>query len=225
MILAAGRGERLRPITDSTPKPLIQVGQNTLIEHHLTKLSNIGFKHVVINVSYLAEIIIKYLGSGNRFGLKISYSREPDNALETGGGIVKALDLLEEEQFLVANSDIFTDYEFSKPDILESAKAHLVLVSNPQHNFGGDFCLVDGRVQQPSNLYMTETTYTFSGIGYYRRSLFESYSPNKLSLAQILEQPVKNGIVSGEIHKSLWIDVGNPERLAQARKKSLRNTQ
>jgi len=217
MILAAGRGERLRPITDSIPKPLITVGGLTLIEHHLYRLSSFGFKHVVINVSYLGEKIMSFLGDGSRFDLKISYSIEADGALGTAGGILNALEIFQQDQFLVVNGDVFTDFNFSQIHPLDTSNAHLVLVPNPPHHPEGDFCLRDGVVQLSDS--ESQNTYTFAGIGLYRKSFFDSLVQKKCELGEYFRQLVQKGEISGTVHRSLWIDVGSAERLQQARLK------
>ena len=215
MILAAGRGERMRPITDSVPKPLIDVGGITLIEHHLFRLSGLGFKHVIINVSYLGEKIIGFLGDGSRFDLVISYSNEPGGALGTAGGIVNALEIFKEDQFLVVNGDVFTNFNFSGIHLNSSTNAHLVLVPNPPHHPTGDFCIKDGILQLPTP--ESRQTYTFAGIGMYRRSFFDSLSQGKYELGEHFRKSIRIGEISATLHQSLWIDVGNPERLQQAR--------
>ncbi len=216
MILAAGRGERLRPITDTVPKPLVLIGERTLIEHHLVRLSAMGVNHVVINVAHLGEKIMEFLGDGSRFDLKLSYSIEPNRALGTAGGIINALDHFTEQLFLVINSDIFTDCDFSQIQMPDSSKAHLVLAPNPAHNPNGDYCLTDGHlVQHPSN--PAQTTVTFTGIGLYRKTMFEALDIEKCGLTQVFDQPIRKGEISGQLHPTLWIDVGNAERLAQAR--------
>lgn len=219
MILAAGRGERLRPITDTVPKPLVPIGERTLIEHHLTRLSASGVEHVVINVAYLGEKIIQFLGDGSRFDLQLSYSLEANGALGTAGGIINALVHFKEAQFLVINSDIFTDYDFSQIQMPDSSMAHIVLTPNPAHNPGGDYCLTDGIVQHPA--HQAQNTVTFTGIGLYRKAMFETLCDEKYgekcNLAQIFEEPIQNGKISGELQQSMWIDVGNAERLVQAR--------
>jgi MurNAc alpha-1-phosphate uridylyltransferase len=215
MILAAGRGERMRPITDSVPKPLIEIGGITLIEHHLFRLSGFGFKHVIINVSYLGEKIVGFLGDGTRFNLKISYSNESDGALGTAGGIVNALEYFSEDRFLVVNGDIFTNFNFLRMQLNRSENAQLVLVPNPPHHPGGDFCLEGGMLQLPGP--DAGKTYTFSGIGMYRRSFFDSLTPGKYELGDHFRDSIRNGKIAATLHESLWIDVGNPERLQQAR--------
>ncbi len=216
MILAAGRGERLRPITDAVPKPLVPIGGRTLIEHHLVRLSAMDVNHVVINVAYLGEKIMEFLGDGSRFGLKLSYSIESNRALGTAGGIINALDYFKEEPFLVINSDIFTDCDFSQIQMPDTAKAHLVLAPNPAHNPNGDYCLSNNcLVQHPSS--PAQTTVTFTGIGLYRKTMFEALDIEKCELTQVFDQPIRKGEISGQLHQTLWIDVGTVERLAQAR--------
>ncbi len=218
MILAAGRGERLRPITDTLPKPLVTVGEYTLIEHHLTKLSVAGVRHVVINVAYLGNQIMEFLGDGSYFGLTISYSIETNGALGTAGGIINALKHFREKQFLVINSDIFTDYDFSQIHLPDSSLAHIVLTTNPAHNQTGDYCLRHSMVQHADS---AQNTLTFAGIGLYRKALFatatEKSERTPRELAQFFEQPIQHKQISGELHTTMWIDVGSTERLAQAR--------
>ena len=207
MILAAGRGERMRPLTDSTPKPLLEARGKPLIVHHIEALARAGFGEIVINLSWLGEQIRERLGDGAEFGVSITYSVEPE-ALETAGGIVKALPLLS-ERFVVVNGDVFTDYDFARlqdPD----HPAHLVLVANPGHNDSGDFALDDGQVGNDA-----PRLYTFSGIAAYHRDFFNGLEPGKLALAPLLRAAADRGEVSGEYHAGCWIDIGTPERLAQ----------
>ena len=219
MILAAGRGERMRPLTDHTPKPLLQVGGKPLIVWHIERLCAAGFKHIVINHAHLGQQIEDTLGNGSAFGVSIDYSREV-SALETAGGIATALPLIGSEVFTVVNGDIYCEYDFSRlaePMARLSAghdQAHLVLVDNPLHNLKGDFVLDAGRViatplaPQPSPL-------TFSGIGVYHRALF-AHTPagEKAPLAPLLRRAIDAGRVSGEHHAGRWVDVGTPARLA-----------
>lgn len=164
MILAAGRGERMRPLTDELPKPLLQAGPHCLIEYHLYQLAEAGFHEVVINVAWLGEKIIEHLGNGERYGLQICYSNEGDQALETAGGIFKALPLLGDQPFVVVNGDVWSDYPYAElKDFEPSGLAHLVLVNNPGHNPQGDFAIEHNRV-----LNQGEQKFTFSGIGVYR---------------------------------------------------------
>lgn len=213
MILAAGRGERLRPHTDITPKPLIQVGEYRLIEYHLLNLARAGIREVVINVSWLREQIMEELGSGEAYGLNITYSDEGEEALETAGGIFKALPLLGDEPFLVINGDIWSDYDLAgimsrKMDTL----AHLVLVRNPEHHPKGDFALEDSLVRKEG-----KPRYTFSGIGLYQKDLFTGMQPGKAALGPLLRRKSNEDLVSGEVHKGRWIDIGTIERLAELR--------
>jgi len=206
MILAAGRGERLRPFTDSTPKPLLEVRGKPLIVYHLEALARAGFNEIVINLSWLGEQIRQRLGAGEAFGVRIDYSEEAV-ALETAGGILQALPLLG-ERFVVVNGDIFTDYDFS--GLRETATAaHLVLVDNPGHNSGGDFSLDDGMVVNHG-----KPMHTFSGIAQYHRSFFEGLEPGKQALAPLLRAASDRGQVSGELFRGEWSDIGTAERLA-----------
>ncbi|MCP4764947.1 MAG: nucleotidyltransferase family protein [Gammaproteobacteria bacterium] len=205
MILAAGRGERLRPLTDTTPKPLLEVAGKPLIVYHLEALANAGFSEVVINLSWLGEQIRNRLGDGDRYGLTIEYSEESD-ALETAGGIVQALPLLG-ERFVVVNADIFTDYDFSRLRSMDSL-AHLVLVDNPDHHVGGDFSLLGATVGNDDS-----AKHTFSGISQYHRDFFAELQPGKQALAPLLRAAIANGQVSGELFQGNWIDIGTAERL------------
>jgi MurNAc alpha-1-phosphate uridylyltransferase len=217
MILAAGRGERMRPLTDSVPKPLLEVGGKPLIAWHLERLARAGIDDVVINHAHLGHQIETTLGDGSLFGLRIFYSPEPPGALETAGGIVQALPLLGDAPFLVVNGDIWCDYEFrsvqataamlTRQDLL----AHLVLVSNPSHHAAGDFSLADGRVTAPGEL-----TFTFSGIGVYRPALFDGLERGgRAKLAPLLYKAIAARTLGGELFHGRWTDVGTPQRLAE----------
>ncbi len=205
MILAAGRGERLRPLTDTRPKPLLEVEAKPLIVYHLEALARAGFTEIVINLSWLGEQIRSRLGGGDEFGLSIEYSEEP-TALETAGGIVQALPLLG-ERFVVVNADIFTDFDFARLRSIDSL-AHLVLVDNPDHNDGGDFSLLDATVGNDDS-----GRHTFSGIAQYHRDFFADLRPGKQALAPLLRAAAANGQVSGELFQGKWIDIGTAERL------------
>lgn len=205
MLLAAGRGERLRPLTDTVPKPLLEVRGRPLIEHHLEALSRAGFAEIVINLSWLGNQVRNHLGNGSDFNLAIEYSDEPE-ALETAGGVLQALPLLG-ERFIVVNADIFTDYDFSRLKRSDS-KAHLVLVENPQHNPDGDFSLVESMVGNDG-----PTRYTFSGISQYHRSFFDGLLPGKQALAPLLHAAAKQQQVTGELFTGVWSDIGTLERL------------
>jgi MurNAc alpha-1-phosphate uridylyltransferase len=209
MILAAGRGERMRPLTDNLPKPLLEVGGSPLIQHHVESLVKAGFKELVINHAHLGYKIEEFLGDGSRFGCHISYSAEGQGrALETGGGIFKVLDQFEGLPFLVINADVWTDMNYADLSISEGVDAHLVMVSNPSHNREGDFVLEDHRLSEHGSAKLT-----FSGVGIYKPRLFEHCQPGKFPLAPLLKQAMSKGRVSGEKYKGLWIDVGTPERL------------
>lgn len=206
MILAAGRGERLRPLTDEVPKPLLQAGGKPLIVYHLEALSRAGFDEIVINLSWLGGQVRELLGDGAEFGLGIEYSEEPE-ALETAGGIVQALPLLG-ERFVVVNADIFTDYDFAN---LKSSDcpAHLVLVENPDHHAQGDFTLKQGLVGNAGS-----HRYTFSGISLYHRDFFAGLPPGKRALAPLLIAAAAERQVSGELFDGHWTDIGTAQRLA-----------
>jgi MurNAc alpha-1-phosphate uridylyltransferase len=210
MILAAGRGERLRPLTDNTPKPLLEAGNKKLIEHHLYALSAAGYSDVVINISHLGQHIIDALGDGSRYQLAIHYSDERNAVLETGGGIVKALPLLKSDPFLVINGDLWTDFDLSKlPEKIDSL-AHLVLVKNPEHHPQGDFSLEGDRVIEKKN---HQPSWTFSGIGIYSHELFKQCKEGRFPLAPLLRKHMVKEQVTGEIYDGLWFDIGTRERL------------
>lgn len=215
MILAAGRGERMRPLTDHCPKPLLEAGGKPLIVWHIERLRAAGFDELIINHAHLGWMIEQALGDGSRFGVSIRYSPEAQ-ALETAGGIRQALPLLGKAPFLVVNGDIFCDADFTAlrktaPVLAERGSlAHLLLVANPDHNPQGDFALLDGRVTDngPSRL-------TFSGVGVYVPALFDQIRPGSAAkLAPLLRQAMTDGRVSGAIHDGQWLDIGTPQRLA-----------
>lgn len=210
MVLAAGRGERMRPLTDLTPKPLLKVAGRPLIEHHLIRLAAAGFRQVVINTSWLGEQVPAALGEGSRFGLALRYSHESPDALETGGGIRQALDLLG-DPFLVINGDVWCDLDLATLDIAADDLAELVLVDNPVHHPRGDFALAAGRVRESP-----VDRLTFAGIGVYRRALLEGRAPGRFPLAPLLIEAMGSaaGQVGGRHHRGYWSDVGTPERLA-----------
>ena len=208
MILAAGLGTRMRPLTDTTPKPLLKVGGMPLIVWHIERLVHDGIKDIVINVAHLGYKIMEELGDGSNWGAKISYSDEQEEGcLESAGGIIKALPLLGDETFLVLNGDIFTDYEFQEHrKLAEGVLAHLILIPNPDHNPEGDFAL-DG------NKVLDKKQYTFSGIGYYSPKLFDGIPYGKSSTIPLLRAAMKEGKVTGELFEGRWLDIGTPERL------------
>ena len=205
MILAAGRGERLRPLTDVTPKPLLEVQARPLIVHHLEALSTAGFTEVVINFSWLGKQIRDLLGNGAAFNLSIEYSEESE-ALETAGGIQQALPLLG-ERFIVVNADIFTDFDFTRLMQIDSI-AHLVLVENPPHHARGDFTLNESTLGIEGS-----PRYTFSGISQYHRSFFSGLAPGKHALAPLLFAAAEKHQVTGELFRGDWTDIGTLERL------------
>lgn len=210
MILAAGRGERMRPLTDVAPKPLLSVGGTSLIERLITALVQADLRQIVINHAHLGEQIVARTGNGSQYGASIVYSHESEGGLETGGGIYKALPLLDGEPFVVVNGDILTDYPFARLPHKLDGLAHLVLVDNPPHHPQGDFCLQGKQVlaDGPARL-------TFSGIGVYHKALFADCAPGKFPLAPLLRAAMAKGQVSGEHYTGDWWDIGTPERLAE----------
>ncbi|AZQ83261.1 nucleotidyltransferase family protein [Colwellia sp. Arc7-635] len=228
MILAAGRGARMRPLTDSCPKPLLKVQGLPLIEHHIRNLVAAGIEDIVINHAWLGEQIVTHLGCGEQFSANIRYSEEPV-ALETAGGIINALDLLAEQDddvFLVINGDIFCDFDLtSLPTLKAEYNAHLVLVENPEHNPKGDFQLSAGMLMNRKE--NQQVSYTFSGIALYRKSFFKQYDENiaagnnillqpaVLPLAPMLRAAAEQQTVSATVMINAWTDVGTPERLAK----------
>ncbi|MGE0114024.1 MAG: N-acetylmuramate alpha-1-phosphate uridylyltransferase MurU [Steroidobacteraceae bacterium] len=213
MILAAGRGERMRPLTDRHPKPLLKVGGKPLIEYHLERLAIAGFHDIVINTAWLGEQIPAQVGDGSRWHVRIAYSHEGWPALETGGGIFKALPLLGDEPFLVVNGDVWTDWQVATPALPSQwhadTLAHLVLVPNPVHHPKGDFGLQDGQVTAA-----TTQSFTFSGMGFYHPRLFAGCSPGAFKLAPLLFAAISSRRVTGEFYAGQWYDIGTPERLA-----------
>lgn len=211
MLLAAGRGERLRPITDTLPKPLVTVAGKPLIVHHLEALARAGVREVVINLSWLGGLIRAALGDGRQFGVHIAYSEEGPEPLETAGGIFKALPLLGARPFLVVNADIWTDMDFSRWLALpEDALARIALVPNPTHHPRGDFGLEGGHVvERPSERY------TYTGVGVFRPELFAGCQPGKFPLLPLLQRAIAARRLRGELFTGEWCDVGTPERLAR----------
>jgi MurNAc alpha-1-phosphate uridylyltransferase len=208
MILAAGRGERMRPLTDTVPKPLLRIGGQTLIERQVHALARAGITELVINHAWLGEQIEKALGDGDAYGVSIQYSAETGGSLETGGGILKALPLLGAEPFIVVNADIWTDFPFNSLPSSPNGLAHLVMVDNPEQQPHGDFSLSEGRLSQNGPAMLT-----FSGIGVYRPELFADCSPGAFPLGPLLRKLMGAGQVSGERYTGSWFDIGTPERL------------
>ena len=212
MILAAGRGERLRPLTETLPKPLVEVSGQALLARHLERLAGAGYRRAVINVSHLAEQITERFGNGARHGIAIDWSRE-EWPLETAGGVAKALPLLGSEPFLLVNSDIWSDFDFAlwRGRDLGGKLAHLLLVPNPPHHPEGDFTLQDGRVGNGAG-----SRYTYAGIAVLSPQLVAGVRPGeKAQLAPLWRAAAERGAVSGELYPGLWSDVGTLERLAQ----------
>ena len=218
MILAAGRGERMRPLTDHCPKPLLKVAGKPLLVYHIEKLVAMGIEQIVINHAWLGEKIEQTIGDGAQWGIEICYSAECAGGLETAGGIIQALPLLGDEPFLVINGDIWTDFDFSHllPDLVLNSPeclAHLVLVDNPAHHPEGDFGL-----QTTAPYWMlndAQLRYTFSGIGLYRSEFFIGLAKGRLPLAPILREKIAQQQITAEHYAGQWTDVGTPERLAK----------
>lgn len=210
MILAAGRGERMRELTTAQPKPLLTVGGEPLIEHHLRRLAVSGVDEVVINLSYRARQIRQRLGDGSRWGVKISYSEEGEPPLETGGGIVHALPLLGARPFMLVNSDVYTAFDFAELRVMTAST--LVLVPNPPHHVRGDFGLSeDGRVTAEPPLL------TYAGIAVLDPVLFAGLAPGRRPLKPVLDAAIAGGELRGRYYDGFWLDVGTPERLEAAR--------
>jgi len=214
MILAAGRGERLKPITDSVPKALIKAGETTPLERHLERLAHAGFRQCVINLGHLGEQIRDLVGDGHRWNLQVSYSDEGDDILETGGGIHKALPLLGDGPFAVVNADTWSEFDYARLRNTKCDYAHLVMVDNPSHNPGGDFELRSGLVKTGNKKRLT-----FSGIAVYHPRLFSSLSGGKFPLAPLLTQVMETHYVTGEYFAGFWLDIGTEERLKSLRQK------
>jgi MurNAc alpha-1-phosphate uridylyltransferase len=209
MVLAAGRGERMRPLTDTTPKPLLPVAGKPLIGYHLEALAKAGIHEVVINLSWLGEKIRAGLGDGSAYGVRLSYTDEGPVALETGGGIFNALPLLGPGPFLVVNGDTWTDIDFRTIELDSEALARLVLVPNAPHHPRGDFGI------EGANIVERDTDrYTYSGIGMYRPEFFEGSTPGRFPLLPLLKRAIAVEKLRGQVHRGVWLDIGTPERLA-----------
>ena len=214
MLLAAGRGERMRPLTDHTPKPLLLAGGKPLIAWHLEALVRAGVHEVIVNLSWLGQQIRDALGDGRNFGLQIRYSEEGRAPLETGGGIFKALPMLGAAPFLVVNGDTFTDVDLSSLQLSAAADARLVLVSNPPQHPEGDFVLDGHTIVAGAGARLT-----YSGIGIFSPSLFAGCTAGKFPLLPVLEQAIAAGRLQGQRHTGQWLDIGTPERLAALNRK------
>lgn len=208
MILAAGRGERMRPLTDTTPKPLLRVHGQPLIERHVKRLVNSGLDRIVINLAWLGSQIRDYLGDGAHYGAAITYSEEAPSALETAGGIFRALDFLSPGPFAVVNGDIYTDFPFETLTLDAQHHAHLVLVGNPSY-LKGDFGIEQGEAQE-----LAAELYTFSGVAVYRPAFFADCVDGVFPLKPLMLRSMAAGRCSAQLYTGLWEDVGTPERLA-----------
>lgn len=209
MILAAGRGERLRPLTDTVPKALVKVHGQSLLERHLENVRDAGIKDVVINLGWLGDQIMERVGSGSNYGLNIIYSPENDNVLETGGGIHNALPLLGDDPFLVVNADIYTDMPVPDITLSETAMGHLVLVPSPAYREGGDFALEGDIIRNGDS-----PTLTFSGVSVYRPAFFDGCEAGRFSIVPMLRKAADRGLLQGSLYSGLWADIGTKERLA-----------
>ena len=231
MILAAGRGKRLRPITDTIPKPLVELGGKPLIEYHIEKLAQAGIKQIVINHAWLGHKLEENLGDGSRWNVQIQYSAEPEGGLETAGGVIKALPLLGETPFLLINGDVYSDVDFSilvdkAIDLAERSLpekgiqrpnsqqpqyslGHLILVPSPEHNLNGDFGLNENHVVSPQG------EYTFAGLSVLSPRLFAGMEVDFIPLAPILRKAMQDGLLTGQIETGVWSDIGTLERLNQ----------
>jgi len=210
LIFAAGRGERMRPLTDATPKPLLHAGGKRLIEWHLQALARAGVREVVINTSHLAEQFPDALGDGSRWNLRIHYSYEGPEPLETGGGMLRALPLLGDDPFIAVNGDIFTDFDFSTLPQNPAGLVHLIVVDNPPQHPHGDFVLRDGSLHDEAAPRLT-----FAGIGVYRPELLAGQTPGKFGIVPMQREAMRAGHVSGAHHRGAWFDIGTPRRLAE----------
>lgn len=213
MLLAAGRGSRLKPLTDKTPKPLLSIGPHSLIEYHLLALKRAGVHEVVINVSYQAKQIIKKLGDGKHYGLQLEYSYEQGAALGTGGGVFQALPLLGDEPFLVISSDIWTQFPFSPSFMTSDSEAHLVFVENPSFHPGGDYALAEN-----GQVSMQGEKVTYAGIAKVHPHLFKNCNPGSFSISPLFNNAIKRGCVSGEIYRGPWFNVGTIAELERLEK-------
>lgn len=210
MLLAAGRGERMRPLTDTVPKPLLIVGGRPLIAWHLAALARAGIREVVINLSWLGEKLRAALGDGSGYGVSITYSEEGPVALETGGGILSALPLLGPQPFLVVSGDVWTDIDFARVRLESDALAHLVLIPNPPHHPRGDFGLESGWVVNRDSDRLT-----YGNVGIYRPEFFAGFAAGRFPLIQPLSRGIDARQVRGELYNGQWCDVGTPVRLAE----------
>ncbi|WP_295877057.1 N-acetylmuramate alpha-1-phosphate uridylyltransferase MurU [uncultured Zhongshania sp.] len=218
MILAAGLGTRMRPLTDHTPKPLLRAGGKALIDYHIEKLAAAGITDIVVNCSWLADQLETYLGDGSRYGVRIFVSRE-EEPLETGGGIVQALPLLSGDNndapFLLVNGDIWTDFDFATLMSCKPEAGHLVMIKNPSHNPQGDFVLsANGQLTEKTDSAAANNTTTFSGISVWRPSVFSEFSLGRRALKPVMVAAILRQALSGQLYEGHWWDIGTPDRLA-----------
>ena len=218
-ILAAGRGERLRPLTDTTPKPLLRVGGKSLLTHHLEKLASLGFNSVIINLAWLGEQIRDSLAhSEQRFGIEVRYSEEVEGALGTGGGIVNALPRMRSDPFIVLNADVLCDFNYANFNLPQRSDLQLLLTPNPSYRQHGDFDLRRGRLCQTTD-DNSPLPLTYTGIGCFRHRAFANYDGGRFALIAVIEQAIAKQRASGVINHGMWMDVGTSQRLAQAQKR------
>ncbi|MCP1339413.1 nucleotidyltransferase family protein [Idiomarina sp. M1R2S28] len=215
MILAAGRGNRMRPLTDNQPKPLLPVAEKPLLGYHLEKLASAGVNEVVINHAWHGEQIEDFVGDGSQWGLQVSFSVEPEGGLETAGGIIKALPLLGEDPFWVINGDIWTDWDYRDlpTDLEKGLLGHLIMVDNPIHHSNGDFAIENGLLVNGEN--ENDARKTFSGVGLYRKELLAPYPEGKQPLKPFFDRAIDKKQLAASYHDGFWTDVGTPERLHQ----------
>lgn len=218
MILAAGRGLRMRPLTDEVPKPLLTVAGKPLLQHHIEALAQSGVRNIVINHGPRGHLIEAAFGSGAQFGVQIRYSPEGEQPLETGGGIKQALTLLGSDPYILVNADIYTDFDFATLPQEPRGLAHLVLVENPAHHPEGDFSLEGGLVREPSARALT-----YAGIGVYRHALVRDVAERVFPLAPLIRKGAAAGLISGQHYTGHWVDVGTPERLLALNQRPLRS--
>ncbi len=216
IILSAGLGVRMRPLTNSTPKALLDAGPHRLIEYHLLNLAQAGIDNVVINTSYLPDLFVDVLGYGNAYGVNITYSHEGDTPLETGGGILKALPKIQSDPFLIVNADIWTDFSLQNIRYQDNRDGCLIVVDNPQHHPNGDFMLVDGQLKIPEDSGSVNTL-TYSGIAVLHKFMFEDAKDAIFPLYRIFKESILRGGLAGQYHDGSWFDIGTPERLQSLR--------
>ena len=214
MILAAGRGERLRPLTDDVPKALVEISGESLLVRHLSAMAEAGVTTVVINLGWLGEQIVERVGSGSKFGLQVVYSPEYDDVLDTGGGIHRALPLLGKEPFWVVNADTLTEFRLPDLKLQDNMLGHLILVPTPEHKSFGDFDLVNGLVSNGGDRPLT-----YSGIGLYRPEFLAGQEAGRFSLVPLMREAADSGRLTGGLYDGLWEDIGTPERLRQLNQK------